>query len=128
MARRLLCHKVCVKNRIRSSRVAFLTSANARGAFQLALDTVENLRAERNEVVWRRCGDGDSVLLLHGLCGTPRMLSPMRNYLRRELQRPVLDLTLGVGFGDIRDVATRLHRELAEQGVRRCDVVGYSMG
>jgi pimeloyl-ACP methyl ester carboxylesterase len=52
----------------------------------------------------------------------------MRNYLRRELARPALDLVLGVGFGDIRDVAIRVHRELVEQRVRRCDVIGYSMG
>ena len=56
------------------------------------------------------------------------MLQPMRNYLRHELARPALDLALGVGFGDIRDVAIRVHRELLEQRVRHCDVIGYSMG
>jgi pimeloyl-ACP methyl ester carboxylesterase len=108
--------------------VSFLVSANARGALQLAMETVESWRASSNEVVWRRCTDGDSILLLHGLGGTPRMLHPMRNYLRRELARPALDLALGVGFGDIRDVAIRVHRQLMEQRVRRCDVIGYSMG
>lgn len=105
-----------------------LTSANARGALQLARETVESWRAANNASVWRRCADGDSVLLLHGLGGTPRILQPMRNYLRRELERPALDLALGVGFGDIRDVAIRVHRGLLDQGVRRCDVIGYSMG
>ena len=55
------------------------------------------------------------------------MLQPLRNYLRRELERPALDLALGVGFGDIRDTAMRVRRELVDQGVRRCDIVGYSM-
>jgi pimeloyl-ACP methyl ester carboxylesterase len=110
--------------------VSFLMSANAnaRGALQLARETVENWRAASSEVVWRRCGEDDAVLLLHGLASTPRMLHPLRNYLRRELARPAVDLALGVGFGDIRDTAMRVHRELAEQGMRRCDVVGYSMG
>ena len=109
--------------------MSFLVSAaNARGALQLARETVESWRAAGSEVVWRRCADGDSILLLHGLGGTPRMLHPMRNYLRRELARPALDLALGVGFGDIRDAAIRVHRELVEQRVRRCDVIGYSMG
>ena len=104
------------------------TTANAFGALQLARETVESWRVASNESVWRHCSDGDSILLLHGLGGTPRILAPMRNYLRRELERPALDLALGVGFGDIRDMATRIHRDLLENGVRHCDVVGYSMG
>jgi hypothetical protein len=110
--------------------MSFLMSAssNARGALQLARETVESWRSGSNEGVWRRCSDHDSVLLLHGLGGTPRMLHPMRNYLRRELTRPALDLALGVGFGDIRDMAMQIHRELMEKGIQRCDVVGYSMG
>src|SRR5688572_21319884 len=110
--------------------MSFLMSAslNARGALQLARETMEGWRAASNEGVWRGCANDDSILLLHGLGGTPRMLHPMRNYLRRELVRPALDLALGVGFGDIRDTAIRIHREIVEQGVRRCDVVGYSMG
>jgi len=85
--------------------VSLLTSGNARVALQFARDTVESWRAASNEAVWRRSGAADSVLLLHGLGGTPRVLHPMRNYLRRELARPALDLALGIGFGDIRDVA-----------------------
>jgi hypothetical protein len=104
------------------------TAANARGALQLARETVESWRTPSNERVWRRCTDGDSILLLHGLAGTPRMLKPLANYLHRELDRPALDLALGVGFGDIRDTAMQIHRELVEQRVRRCDVIGYSMG
>jgi hypothetical protein len=108
--------------------VSVLKTANALGALQLARETLENWRAASNEVVWRPCAADDSVLLLHGLAGTPRLLQPLRNYLRRELARPALDLALGVGFGDIRDTAMRVHRELVDQGVRRCDIVGYSMG
>lgn len=110
--------------------MSFLMSAssNARGALQLAREAVDGWRAASNEVVWRRCSGHDSILLLHGLAGTPRMLHPIRNYLRRELARPALDLALGVGFGDIRDTAMQIHSAIAEQGIRRCDVVGYSMG
>jgi triacylglycerol lipase len=107
--------------------VSFPIAANARGALQLARETVESWRVSANEQVWSHLRD-DSVLLLHGLAGTPRMMHPLRNYLRCELSRPAIDLPLGVGFGDIRDLAIRVHRELVEQRVRCCDVVGYSMG
>src|SRR5262249_32496347 len=63
-----------------------------------------------------------------GLGGTPRMLRQMRSYLRRELDRPAFDFALGVGLGDIRDLAIRVHEELCQQRVRDCDVIGYSMG
>ncbi|TMA32257.1 MAG: alpha/beta fold hydrolase [Deltaproteobacteria bacterium] len=106
---------------------SFPIAANARGALQLARETVESWRAPREEIVWE-AGEQESVLLLHGLGGTPRMLHPMRNYLRRELARPAFDLALGVGLGDIRDLAIRVHDELTRQQVRNCDLIGYSMG
>jgi pimeloyl-ACP methyl ester carboxylesterase len=68
------------------------------------------------------------VVLLHGFGGTPRMLRPLGRFLRRELGRPTLDLALGVGLGDIRDSAMRVHQLLADRGITRCDIVGYSMG
>src|SRR5436189_6014321 len=109
--------------------MSFSTVAdNARGVLQLARETVESWRApDRNAVRAVPSGE-DSIVLLHGFAGTPRMLAPMRNYLRRELARPTLDLALGVGFGDIRDMAIRVHADMARQGVRRCDVIGYSLG
>jgi PGAP1-like protein len=108
--------------------VSISLAVNARGALQLAKETVESWRASGSQVVWKGCTDADSILLLHGMAQTPRMLKPLRNYLSSEMNRPTFDLPLGVGFGDIRDTAIRVHRELAEQGVRRCDVVGYSLG
>ena len=56
------------------------------------------------------------------------MLSPLRNYLRHELERPTLDLALGVGLGDVRDTAILVHEAMAQHGLRRCDVIGYSLG
>src|SRR5258706_12666032 len=104
----------------------FSMAENARGVLQLARESVANWREPSRERPWR-AGE-DSILLLHGLAGTPRMLAPMRNYLRSELERPTVDLALGVGFGDIRDMAIRVHHDLAEHGIRHCDVIGYSMG
>jgi hypothetical protein len=101
---------------------------NTLGMFQLARETVESWRAPSNSpAVSPRIGE-DAILLLHGFAGTPRMLSPMRTYLQHELERPTLDLALGIGFGDIRDTAIRVHEALSREGVRRCDVVGYSLG
>jgi alpha/beta hydrolase family protein len=108
--------------------VSFSLAVNARGALQLAKETVESWRAFGTQVVWQGCADTDSILLLHGLAQSPRMLQPLRRYLDSEIARPTFDLPLGVGLGDIRDTAMRVHRELAEQGVRRCDIVGYSLG
>lgn len=90
---------------------------------------VESWRAESESLAPRRAGEGASpILLLHGFGGTPRMLRPLARYLRRELERPSFEPALGVGLGDIRDVADRVYRELVERGVGRCDVVAYSMG
>ncbi|HKA16037.1 MAG TPA: hypothetical protein VKH41_13530 [Myxococcota bacterium] len=86
------------------------------------------MRSWRSEAAWEVGSDQQPILLLHGLAGTPRMLRPIRNYLERELERPTLDIALGFGLGDIRDLAIRVHGQLSEQGVRRCDVIGYSMG
>jgi hypothetical protein len=108
--------------------VSFSLAVNARGALQLAKETVESWRAYGAPVVWKGCADAESILLLHGLAQSPRMLQPLRNYLRSTIDRPTFDLPLGVGLGDIRDTAIRVHRELAAQGVRGCDVVGYSLG
>jgi pimeloyl-ACP methyl ester carboxylesterase len=108
--------------------VSYSLGLNARGALQLAKETVESWRAPCAQVVWKGCADGDSILLLHGLAQTPRMLQPLRSYLSSEMNRPTLDLPLGVGLGDIRDTAIRVHRQLGDQRVRRCDVVGYSLG
>lgn len=68
------------------------------------------------------------MVLLHGFAGTPRMLRPLGRYLRRRLARPALALPLGLGLGDIRELARRVRRELAERRIGQCDLVGYSMG
>src|SRR5262245_5722927 len=101
-----------------------LVAVNARGVLQLARDTVKNWRTPHSDRAWATSGGGPSIVLLHGLAGTPRMLSPLRGYLRGELERPTLELALGAGLGDIRDMAMRVHREIARQGIRQCDVVG----
>jgi len=108
--------------------MSFSFTANARGALQMAIETVESWRAGANEVVWNVAEEDESILLLHGLAQSPRTLSPLREYLSRELDRPTLDLAVGIGLGDIRDLAIRVHRELEDQGVQQCDMVGYSMG
>jgi len=108
--------------------VSILSSANALGMLQLARGAAKSWRTARNEVAWPRYTDGGGILLLPALAGSPRLLHPMRNYLQRELMRPALDFPLGVRFGDICNVAMRVHLELGEQGVHRCDVIGYSMG
>jgi Uncharacterised protein family (UPF0227) len=111
--------------------MSFSTMAvNARGVIQLARETVESWRApDRNvNAATALAGGEDTIVLLHGFAGTPRMMAPMRSFLRRELARPTIDLALGVGFGDIRDMAIRVHADIARQGMRRCDVIGYSLG
>ena len=108
--------------------MSFSLAVNARGALQLAKETMESWRACGTQADWTGCTDADSILLLHGMAQSPRMLQPLRRYLSVEIERPTFDLALGVGLGDIRDTAIRVHRELAEHGVRRCDVVGYSLG
>jgi pimeloyl-ACP methyl ester carboxylesterase len=108
--------------------MSFSLTANARGALQMTLEAVESWRAGANEVVWNVDAEQESILLLHGLAQSPRTLSPMRDYLSRQLGRPSLDLAVGIGLGDIRDLAMRVYRELEDQGVQQCDVVGYSMG
>ena len=108
--------------------MAFSITQNALGAFQLARETVESWRAPNQVASMSSCAGDNAIVLLHGFAGTPRMLSPLRKYLRQELERPTLDLALGVGFGDIRDTAIRVHEAMVESGVRRCDVIGYSLG
>src|SRR5688572_11663538 len=122
------CYVVVARGSRRSSKVSIPLVVNARGALQLAKETVESWRASGAQVVWKGCADGESILLLHGMAQTPRMLQPLRAYLFSELRRPTFDLPLGIGLGDIRDIAIVVHRELARQGVRRCDVIGYSLG
>ena len=100
---------------------------NALGALQLARETMESWRAPNQGAVIPCVGE-EAIVLLHGFAGTPRMLSPLRSYLRNELDRPTLDLALGIGLGDIRDTAIRVHEAIAESGVRNCDVIGYSLG
>lgn len=105
---------------------------NALGAFQLARETVESWRAP-NQTSASLASRGqyaakDAIVLLHGFAGTPRMLSPLRKYLSNELERPTLDLALGIGIGDIRDTAIRVHEAMLESGISRCDVIGYSLG
>jgi len=70
----------------------------------------------------------DGIVLIHGLCGTPRTLRPLRRSLQRSFERPMLEIRLGLGLGDIRDMATRVDDLLVEREIRRCDVVAYSMG
>jgi esterase/lipase len=88
---------------------------------------VESWRAP-NQVSVSPCVGEEAIVLLHGFAGTPRMLSPLRTYLRNELDRPTLDLALGIGLGDIRDTAIRVHEAMVQSGVRHCDVIGYSLG
>jgi len=107
--------------------VSFSLAQNALGAFQLARETVESWRAP-NQVSVSPCVGEEAIVLLHGFAGTPRMLSPLRTYLRNELDRPTLDLALGIGLGDIRDTAIRVHEAMVQSGVRHCDVIGYSLG
>ncbi len=104
------------------------SAENARGVIQLARDSVSSWRGPSRPLDWHVDAGGDAILLLHGLAGSPRMLAPMRNYLHRELERPALDIALGVGLGDIRDMAIRVHDQLAQRDIRHCDVIGYSMG
>ena len=102
---------------------------NALGALQLARETVESWRAPSQvSIDGQSCAGKQAIVLLHGFAGSPRMLSPLRKYLRHELDRPTLDLALGIGLGDIRDTAIRVHDAMIESGVRRCDVIGYSLG
>jgi pimeloyl-ACP methyl ester carboxylesterase len=108
--------------------VSFAIAQNALGVLQLARETVESWRAPVRESELVSCGNEDAILLLHGFAGSPRMLSPLRNYLQHELARPALGLALGIGFGDIRDTAIRVHEAMEQRGVRRCDVIGYSLG
>jgi hypothetical protein len=109
--------------------VASSIAQNALGALQLARESVESWRAPSQvSIAGQSCAGRDAIVLLHGLAGSPRMLSPLRNYLRHELDRPTLDLALGIGLGDIRDSAIRVHDAMIESGVRRCDVIGYSLG
>jgi len=108
--------------------VSFTIAQNALGVLQLARETVESWRAPAFETAGSAAVGEDAIVLLHGFAGTPRMLSPLRTYLRRELERPTIDIALGIGFGDIRDSAIRVHEEMARAGVRRCDVIGYSLG
>jgi hypothetical protein len=89
---------------------------------------VESWRAPNHVSAVSSCVGEEAIVLLHGFAGTPRMLSPLRKYLRDELERPTLDLALGIGLGDIRDTAIRVHDAIVQSGVRRCDVIGYSLG
>lgn len=108
--------------------MAFSIAQNALGALQLARETVESWCAPNQTSVGSCTGGDGAIVLLHGFAGTPRMLSPLRSYLRNELERPTLDLALGIGFGDIRDTAIRVHEAMVTNGVRHCDVIGYSLG
>lgn len=108
---------------LRMADSARVFAAHAQLLVQLA---VESLRAEGTTSASDEAGD--PVLLLHGLGGSPRMLRPLGRYLRRDLGRPTLDIALGIGLGDIRDLAIAVQRLLEEREVSRCDVIGYSMG
>jgi pimeloyl-ACP methyl ester carboxylesterase len=108
--------------------VAFSIAQNALGALQLARETVESWRAPNQTLVGSCKGGDGAIVLLHGFAGTPRMLSALRTYLRNELDRPTLDIALGIGLGDIRDTAIRVHEAMMASGARHCDVIGYSLG
>jgi len=108
--------------------VSFAIAQNALGVLQLARETVESWRAPVRGSVTGPLHGEDAILLLHGFAGSPRMLAPLRNYLQYELERPTLGLALGIGFGDIRDAAIRVHEAMEQHGVHRCDVIGYSLG
>jgi hypothetical protein len=80
-----------------------------------------------NEQVWNRCTRDDIGVAAARSRWTPRTMHPLRNYLRRELSRPAVDLALGVGFGDIRDHRDARAPRLANQQCAAATVVGYSM-
>lgn len=68
------------------------------------------------------------VVLLHGFASTSRTLAFLARHVRVHLRRPVLRPDLGLGLGDLRAAAERVHSAILAAGAREVDVVGHSLG
>ena len=108
-------------------RCCSLTSANARGAFQLARETVESWRAASNEAAGVDVPTGIRSSSYTVSAGR-RACSSRCGTTCARTGRPRSTWRSGSASATSATWRSRVHRELVEQGVRHCDVIGYSMG
>src|SRR5919112_4158623 len=94
----------------------------------------ERISWHNNEIVFRRCGRGEAVILLHGIAGSFDTWSPVLPQLGRSCYAVAPDL-LGHGRsakprGDysLGAYATGLRDLMIALGHRRATVVGHSLG
>lgn len=86
------------------------------------------------KIAYERGGSGPSVLLIHGVGGDGSNWSPIAAKLREHFDVITMDLRghggsdLIVGSIDAHDLARDAKQVLDETGVKRCAVVGFSLG
>ncbi len=87
-----------------------------------------------NGIFFRVAGEGEPLLLLHGLMVNGEMFDPLVDLLRDDFRMLIPDLRghgksgTVAGPCDVAALATDLDAVLAEAGFERCSVLGYSHG
>lgn len=98
--------------------------------------TVRNANIGKHHFVYRTCGEGPDVLLLHGWISSSRMWKAVMRHLAPHYRLWALDL---IGFGDSRtqdsalDLSVNAHAALVDEFCQHMNlhpyaVIGHSMG
>lgn len=91
------------------------------------------LEYNKSKVAYQESGQGSTLLLLHGFCEDSTMWADFVPFLSKKYHVMTIDLS---GFGDsdlldvhsIDEMAKAVHAVLEQKGIKKCVLIGHSMG